>query len=657
MIKKQLHILIVFLLFLAVGKISAQDQKAIDSLKGILSTEQPDTVKIKALLGLSFRYQGFDVDKSLSYGKQALMLSESSNNKRGIGLSHNNLGDVHWYKGEYAISSDHYLKALKIFERLNRKNELADSYRNVGWIYFKQKNFEAALEYYYKALNMNLQLKRKPEMASNYNDIGIVHGHSKRYDEAIENYQKAFKIQEELKNKEGMAANLGNMAIIYESTGRMDLAIKSIERSSEMAKATGNKQHIAASLLNLGSFYAQDNRLDEAVTSLQSSLALAKELDYKEVMKDCYSNLANVFEKKYNFEKALEYERLLVELKDSIYNEQNSEQINEMTAKYDSEKKELMISSLEKENEIESEKISRERNFKISLLMFCFLLGIFSVVLVRSNMNKKKANQALSYAYKEIGSKNKDITDSINYSKRIQDASLPPRELKYRLFPDAFVFFKPKDIVSGDFYWFAEKDGKKLIAACDCTGHGVPGALMSMIGNNILNQILAETEISQASVILDRLHTEVRKTLKQKEKSESRDGMDIALVVFNSEREISFAGAQRPLWMIRNGEFEEIKGNKFSIGGVQAEEERSFTEHKITLSKGDSFYLFSDGLVDQFGGADGKKFMSRQLKELIMTHFSKPMADQDVIIEKEFENWKQDFEQVDDVLLIGVKIF
>jgi serine phosphatase RsbU (regulator of sigma subunit) len=344
------------------------------------------------------------------------------------------------------------------------------------------------------------------------------------------------------------------------------------------------------------------------------------------------------------------------DLRDSTYNEKNSQQINEMSAKYESEKKELMISSLEKDNTISQDKLEREKNFKIYLLIFCLLIAASAFVLFRGNMQKKKANEALSHAYKEIEVKNKDITDSINYSKRIQEASLPPKDLQQSLFPDSFVLFKPKDIVSGDFYWYAEKNGKKLIAACDCTGHGVPGALMSMIGNNLLNQIVNEKEITSADEILNHLHSAIRISLKQNEHPESRDGMDIALLVFNGMNQVEFAGAQRPLWIIRNNDVEEVKGNKFSIGGLQTEESRIFTKTVIPVSMGESLYIFSDGFVDQFGGEHGKKFMTKNFKDLLISIHDEPMLRQERIIEETFEKWQGMREQVDDVLVIGIKI-
>jgi two-component system, sensor histidine kinase LadS len=261
-----------------------------------------------------------------------------------------------------------------------------------------------------------------------------------------------------------------------------------------------------------------------------------------------------------------------------------------------------------------------------------------------------------------IEEKNKDITDSISYAKTIQEAILPDKEIKYRIFPDAFVLFKPKDIVSGDFYWFAEKNGKRIIAACDCTGHGVPGALMSMIGNNILNQIVNEKGITSPAEILNILHKEIYKALKQADQSNAKDGMDIVLVTFSGETEIEYAGAQRPLWIIHNQagttdeqRVTEIKGDKFSIGGTQTEEERKFSNHSVSLAKGDRIYLFSDGYADQFSG-DNKKLMTRKFKEILVSIQKLGMTEQEKFLNEFIEDWKGNFEQTDDVLVIGVKI-
>ena len=273
-----------------------------------------------------------------------------------------------------------------------------------------------------------------------------------------------------------------------------------------------------------------------------------------------------------------------------------------------------------------------------------------------------------------IERKNKDITDSIDYAKTIQRAILPAMSVVKNSFPDSFILFKPKDIVSGDFYWVTEKNGKKIIAACDCTGHGVPGALMSMIGNNLLNHIVNDSGITAPDEILNQLHKEIRKTLKQEEQNEIRDGMDIAILVFENETKIEYAAAQRPLWILNKmgdekwmleNEFKtqstagyqltEIKGNKFSIGGIQSEKERLFTKHSFELPKGSTIYTFSDGYADQFSNT-GKKLMSSRFKELLLKIQSLSMDEQGVYLNQYIDEFRGSNEQIDDILVIGIRV-
>ncbi|MFY9308725.1 MAG: SpoIIE family protein phosphatase [Bacteroidia bacterium] len=258
-----------------------------------------------------------------------------------------------------------------------------------------------------------------------------------------------------------------------------------------------------------------------------------------------------------------------------------------------------------------------------------------------------------------IEAKNKDITDSINYARTIQKAILPTNEYIKQLFPDSFILFKPKDIVSGDFYWFTEKNGKRIVAACDCTGHGVPGGFMSMIGNNLLNHIVNENGCTSADEILNQLNKEMRKTLKQELQDETRDGMDSAVIVFHSNAEIEFAGAQRPLWVVEKAEtgytLNETKGDKFAIGGFQLEKSRTFSKKQLHLSKGTSIYIFSDGFADQFS-ADDKKLMTSRFKELILKIQDLSMDEQERHLGNFIDNWRGKREQIDDILVIGIRI-
>lgn len=279
----------------------------------------------------------------------------------------------------------------------------------------------------------------------------------------------------------------------------------------------------------------------------------------------------------------------------------------------------------------------------------------------------KERTSEISAQKKVIEEKNKDITDSINYAMRIQESTLPPKELKYKLFPDAFVLFKPKDIVSGDFYWFYETDDLKYIAAADCTGHGVPGALVSMICTNALNRSLKEFGLRKPDEILNKTRELVLETF-EKSNRVVKDGMDISLACLplkpNSEKQtILWAGANNPVWYITKGEFKEITADKQSIG--KNDKPAPFTCHTFELYKGDSFYLFSDGYADQFGGPKGKKLKYKTLQDFILSMQDRSMPDQEKFLDEKFEEWKnwpspdaspKRIVQIDDVLVIGVKV-
>ena len=675
MMNKFLKYLFLLILMHKSPCLSAQDKHEIDSLQSLIKSTHNDTTKISALILLSKNYLESSLPEAFEYGKKALALSIQLNYPPKIGYAHNVLGDIYWYKGDFGLSSDHYFRALRIFETLKYKAAIADCYRNIGWVYDQQKNYTEALNYYNKSLSANIELNRKKHVGLNYADIGIILAELKKYDDAIDSYQKALKIFEGSDNQKGTATIYGNMGIVYDKIGKTSLAVESIEKSIKIAEKYSNIEYLSTDYNILGEHYMGIKKYSEANAALEKALKFAKETGYNNLIQSVYQNFVLLYEKQNDFHKAFEFAQLSSALKDSINLESNNKQAKEMTTKYESEKKELMINSLEKDKE-------SEKYFRIYLILFCALIAAFAIVLFRGNVRKRNANRELSFAYTEIELKNRDITDSINYSKRIQDAILPSLELKHKLFPASFILFKPKDIVSGDFYWFNhspsnslnEHGEKRIIACCDCTGHGVPGALMSMIGNNILNQIVNEKGITSPAEILNQLHKEVRKALKQEGKSATRDGMDIALVTFTSETEIVYAGAQRPLWIVRpqppigeqaahqtlstdqNAIIEELKADKISIGGLQSETERKFTEHKISLNKGDTIYIFSDGFVDQFGGTEGKKFMTKNFKQLLLTIHSKPMTEQESIINRTLKEWKGNRDQIDDILIIGIRI-
>jgi ligand-binding sensor domain-containing protein/serine phosphatase RsbU (regulator of sigma subunit) len=305
--------------------------------------------------------------------------------------------------------------------------------------------------------------------------------------------------------------------------------------------------------------------------------------------------------------------------------------------------------------------------FYILVVLFAiFGIYVFDKIRTRKLKQSKKVleekvnerTEELAGKNAELAEKNKDITDSIRYAKRIQEAILPPAAIIKKHLPDSFIFAKPKDIVSGDFYWIDKKGEQVLFAAVDCTGHGVPGAFMSIVGHNILTQAVNESAMITPGMLLDKLNRGVSKALNQtSEETKLRDGMDIALCAINfNTLELQFAGAYNPLFIIRGSEFIEVKGDNIAIGSYVESQQSSYTNHRIQLMKGDIIYIFTDGYADQFGGPEGKKFKLPQFKTMLSTLNNVSMEQQSLIIEKSIEQWRGVLQQVDDILVIGVKI-
>ncbi len=267
----------------------------------------------------------------------------------------------------------------------------------------------------------------------------------------------------------------------------------------------------------------------------------------------------------------------------------------------------------------------------------------------------------------QISEQKQQITDSIQYASRIQSAVMPSKDFINKALPNYFILFKPRDIVSGDFYWIGEKDNKIIVVAADCTGHGVPGAFMSMLGVSFLNEIINKSEVTQANLILNQLREYVKSTLGQEEHTEeikAKDGMDIAICVFDFQsKTLQYAGAYNPLYLIRNGELIETKADKMPIG-IYINEKTTFTNHELNFEKEDIFYIFSDGYIDQFGGERGFKFMSKPFKRLLLDISDKTMSEQYKILEQKHNEWvnyidprtKSAYNQIDDILIIGIKV-
>jgi len=350
-------------------------------------------------------------------------------------------------------------------------------------------------------------------------------------------------------------------------------------------------------------------------------------------------------------------------LKDSIIREENLNQISELETKYETER-------VSRENELlNTQNMLQETELKRQRVMIYSLIGIFVVILgsafllfrayraiKHANFLLEEQNIEIKHQRDQIFQQKQEITDSIHYASRIQTAILPPETFLDNL-DDHFILYKPRDIVSGDYYWMTQKDNKTIVVAADCTGHGVPGAFMSMLGISFLNEIVNKGESTEANEILNSLRANVVNSLHQTgEEGEQQDGMDLALCVIDNDRtKLWYAGAYNPLYLIRKGELTEIKPDKMPIG-IHKEKSESFKNNVVPIQKGDALYMFSDGYVDQFGGPKAKKFMSKNFKELLISIHKKAMNQQKEILDNTIEDWKGNVEQIDDILVMGLRV-
>ncbi|MES2285997.1 MAG: tetratricopeptide repeat protein [Bacteroidota bacterium] len=614
-------------------------------------------------IGIIYDRQG-NFSEGLKNHFNSLQIKKTIGDKKGIANSYGNIGVIYYDQGNYPEALKNQLIALKIREELGDKTTIAATYNNIGLIYWRQGSYSEALKNHKMSLKMKQEKEDKKGIAASYNNIGNVYEDLGDNFGALNNYLAAAKTFELIRSKKGIAVTYNNIGNIYFKLRNYSQALKNFQASLKIKIETGDKDGMANSYVSLGSLYIKLNKLEEAKKMLNEALSLSKEIGSKDIIKASYNSLSELDSTQGDWKNAYEHHKLFMVYRDSLLNEENTKKTVQAQMQYDFDKQ---VSNTQAEQEkkdsliiVESRKQKLILLFVLSGLLFVI---IFSGFIFRSLRITRKQKQIIEIKSSEtnlqkkiIEEKNKDITDSIHYAKRIQDALLREEEHVSKHLPEHFILFLPKDIVSGDFYWGAEKQGYWYFAAVDCTGHGVPGAVMSMLGISFLNDIVSSEALLSPAEVLDQLKNKVVKELRQTgEAGGSKDGMDISIGRLNLKtNDLQWAGANNPLNFIRNGQLEVLKADKQPIG--YHPKNHPFTNHEIQLKKGDSIFIYSDGYADQFGGPNGKKFKYKQLEDLLIANNHLPLTDQKEILKKCFTEWKGNLEQVDDVCVFGVRI-
>ena len=618
------------------------------------------------LIGATYYYKG-DFEKTLKYWDLELAINYKINNKDKIAQNLNNLGVIHKNLDQYEKAIKYYQKALKIEEDEKDTASVARALNNIGNIYFhNRKNYEQAEQYYRKALELYSKLGELEYEADLLNNIGIIYYNQSKLQKALNNYTKALKIFTELNRKEKIAETHNNLGLLYSKLGNFEIASDFIKKSFEFYKITKSKPKIAESLRFQGDINLEAKKYQKALNNYYNSLQFYKELNSNSDLAELYVKLSETYAKLRNFKKAFEYHTLSTNLNDSLFSEKVNEQIAKFQTLYESEKKDKEIAILNKDKALQDAVLKRQKSAIISFIVGFALIFFFLVLIFRLFQQKRKANKILEQQNKKISlqrdqifEKNIEINDSIEYARKIQDALLPPKRLFENIIPDSFVFFKPRDIVSGDYYWL-KKNGNKIISVtADCTGHGVPGAFMSMLGISFLNEIvnILKTEDLNAGKILDEMRSRVISSLHQTGNvGENSDGMDLTLCIIDKKKmTVNYAGAYNPLYIVRKGELLETKADKMPIG-IHAREVNNFTNHIISIEKDDVIYTFTDGYIDQFGGEDDNKFRKKNFNNLLLEIYTKDMPEQKEILKRTIEEWMKGYDQVDDILVSGIRI-
>jgi serine phosphatase RsbU (regulator of sigma subunit) len=563
-------------------------------------------------------------------------------------------------KSDFKQALVHFLEAAKIRESTIDLKGRAASNTWIGNVYNSGLKMPAiALPYYEKALKIQKEINDESSLPFTYNNIGNVYYFQKKYKEALFNYFKSAELKEKQNNTRGLAASYDNIGNVYFEQKNYLKAEEFYKKALLIREEFGDKKGMTTSYINIGNlFYVQKN-FKAAIDLHLKALEAAKDIGNKEVMKEASYSLSASYEELGDFKKAFEFNRYSSMVSDSIINSTFTEQISEMQTKYEVEKKDLQLNAQEKQ--IEKEKT--QRYFIISVLLFfvvLFIVAIWAFIQKRKNSNllqeKNKqlegANQKISHQKEELFEKQKEIVDSINYAKKIQNALLASEKLLMKNLVDYFIMFKPKDIVSGDFTWATIKDNKFYLACCDSTGHGVPGAFMSLLNIGFLSEAIKERNILSPGEIFNYVRARLIETIGN---DDQKDGFDGILVCMNIDtKEISYAAANNSPVLIRNKELILLKANKMPVGdGIKTD---SFDTFPLTYEKGDSLYLYTDGYPDQFGGPKGKKFKYKQLEELLSANSDKPTRQQKEILDRHFESWRGSLEQVDDVCVIGIHL-
>ena len=692
-------ILIFCLSLFFLSPVLAQSRKT-DSLVRLYNSAADENMKAIQASRIAYSYVGTDEKQVLNYARKCVAHAIKAKNDSVLGAGLSVEATVHYMNGNFDEARKFYEKAEIAYRKAGNKKQEATAINNIGLTYINQSRYSEGLKFQFRSLEIYDSLKYEQGIGRAYNAIAVVYNelgnitHDKsNYENSLVYLRKSLSLSKKSNDMVGYNNMLINIGNVYRSTLQYDSALFYYRQAEKQATVRGDKTAHSNSLGNIANVnYAQGN-YDDAI--INGELALAERKDegdllgmaslnlilsnaYQKIGKekksfDCLNraydfaqkagavkeqteaarSLAQQLADRGNYTEAWRMLDTYADLQDSISSSENKK-ITQELQRFTDEDQKKQIELLTQKSQIAELKSARQSQMLMFSIIGFALLFILAIAIYSRFLTKKRANQDLQKAYSLIEEKNKSITDSIRYAKNLQEAILPSPEQISRLFPDHFIFYQPKDIVAGDFYWAEESNGRFYIAAADCTGHGVPGAMVSVVCSKSLREALFQFHLQEPGAILDKARELVLETF-DRSGSEVNDGMDISLACWNPKtRELKWAGANNPLVIVSNTEMQILSPDKQPVG--RSVEPKPFTTQTLQLATESMVYLFTDGYADQFGGEKGKKFKKKQLLEFLQRLSGKENQVQQVHLEKMFDEWKGELDQVDDLLVIGIRI-
>jgi serine phosphatase RsbU (regulator of sigma subunit)/Tfp pilus assembly protein PilF len=704
-------LLVLIAIFQCANKLTAQtsekDKKVIDSLKYVIAYTTNDTIKVNSYAAWDDLIFLSDPELDLELNQKIARICETYLNKKPkdknelfykqeYAYSCNNMAIFYENNGHYPIALKFHLKSLELQKELKNKKGIGNSYNNLGILSFDMGEIDKATGYYDRALEIRREVKDSFGLGSTLNNQGLIYQQNQDFEEALNNFNEALEIFKNLINFKGIAMIEYNVGTTMMMMKEYDSAETHLLEALEINKKISFKSRISASYSqlayielergdmmkekNLGQAKIHFNQAkDYATKALQIAEEIESLVDVINAAQQLYWTQKEIGE----FEEALTTFELLASSKDSLVKIKDSQRMLGEKFEFEYEKKiEQDSIKIAEEKKVTEARLEKEKTQRFALYGGIIILIFFGGFIFNRFRKSQKQKLIIEDQKKLVEEKNTEIIDSIKYAKRIQAAILPPAKIIEKYLPNSFILYLPKDVVAGDFYWLQHTKEEVLFAAADCTGHGVPGAMVSVVCNNALNRSVKEFGLRNPGKILDQTRKIIIDEFSKAEENVN-DGMDISLCSIETKRTakgatiLKYAGAHNPLWIIRKtsnaentadltsrtgfkvetyGDYSliEVKADKQPVGNFDFQ--KPFSTHELELLEDDTIYLFSDGFADQFGGVKGKKFRPKALKELLLSTQQYALKEQGEKIHDAFENWRGTHDQVDDVCLIGVKI-